>query len=224
MEIELTPRVCELYDEIQKTITGRFPMWPQDAAALYEYSKGAEKYLEIGTAFGGSAILAAYAQIDNGSNLPAVYCIDPLDGFYGKGRPDILALGLVPSPDMVRDNFTKMRLIDGLAPALILKKTPPVPAELAGEKFDFILIDGNHTGTGPIDDWKCIQEYVAPNGFVMFHDLHKEAVNYAWGMANKDKRYKVIREYRNNGHGAITQLKIEGNEAFGSHGIVQRID
>ncbi len=80
--MELTPRITELYNSIQKGIKGRYAMWVQDAVAWYTLNKVEGDTLEIGTAFGGSAIIASKAKQDAGVN-GLIYCVDPQDGTYG---------------------------------------------------------------------------------------------------------------------------------------------
>ena len=105
--MELTRRVIDLYDDIQTRIVGRFAMWPQDAQAWYDInfeSMGAT--LEIGTAWGGSAILARKAKEDAFRDN-SIYTIDPLGGFYGKGKPDKMS-GSFPTVEIVERNFERM--------------------------------------------------------------------------------------------------------------------
>jgi hypothetical protein len=211
--------IKNLYNKIQKTITGRYAMWPQDALAWYQINyKSSGPTLEIGTAFGGSAIVARKAKDDAGK-FDTIYCIDPLDGYYGPRRPDVMA-GVTPTPSMVEKNFEMMEVKNI---QLILHQTPPLPKELGWIRFGAVLIDGNHKGSGPTDDWNIVKDIVNPGGFVFFHDVHYEDVQRAVKIADSSHGWKLIARYMKKGTGMPSQMQVEGNEAFGSHAILQKL-
>jgi len=210
--------VKELYNTIQKTITGRYAMWPQDALAWYNINYEAPGLtLEIGTAFGGSAIVARKAK-DAAGNHNTIYCIDPLYGYYGARKPDIFA-GFPPNPSMVEKNFDMMGVKNI---HLILASTPPLPQELGWLRFGAVLIDGNHKGRGPLDDWLIVKDVVNPGGFVMFHDVHYDDVQKAVDVADKEKGWKLITRYMVKGNGVASQKHVDGNAHYGSHAILQK--
>jgi hypothetical protein len=217
--MELTSRIIKLFDMIQKNISGRFAMWPQDAAAWYDLNyQSSGNTLEIGTAWGGSAVLARYAKDDAGKQ-DTIYTIDPLGGFYGRGKPDIMA-GSFPTVEVVERNFTYFNASNI---QLVLAMTPPIPKELNGLMFSCVLIDGNHNDNGPLDDWNCVKNRVNPGGFVMCHDIHKDAVAKMITKAEKEPGWKLVTRYMVKGRGMPSQSQVKGNENFGSHAIFQRL-
>lgn len=46
-----------------------------------------------------------------------------------------------------------------------------VRKEFAGEKADFLFIDGDHTETGVARDYEEYKEFVRPGGIIAFHDI-----------------------------------------------------
>lgn len=46
-----------------------------------------------------------------------------------------------------------------------------VAQELAGEKVDFLFIDGDHTVDGVAADYNDYKEFVRPGGLIAFHDI-----------------------------------------------------
>lgn len=216
----LTDRIISLYDTIQKTITGRYAMWPMDAAAWYYINSiSIGDTLEIGSAFGGSAAMAAMAKMDAGIKLNyIIYCVDPLDGYYGN-RID-LTCGVALTYDIFTMNLEKLGVLDKIR--IFKYKTPPLPPEISKSVFSCILIDGNHNNNGPLYDWECVKDRVSPGGFVMFHDVHKKGVIAAWDKAQKEPEWKIYDYLRNPGPGTLWVKKVEGSEEYGSYGILQR--
>ena len=112
-----------LYNDIYRGLEGgRFAMWYKDAEAVYNIASIPGNYLEIGTAHGGSAIMASKAKKEGN-----IYCVDPLESSYS----------------YVLKNFEKFG-VEGVT--LIRKMNPPLPEELDGLEFSAVLIDANHTG------------------------------------------------------------------------------
>jgi predicted O-methyltransferase YrrM len=46
-----------------------------------------------------------------------------------------------------------------------------VATALAGEKADFLFIDGDHTVNGVKADYEMYKEFVRPGGLIAFHDI-----------------------------------------------------
>ena len=217
--MELTRRVAELYDEIQGGIYKRYAMWVQDAVAWYEINfEMMGDTLEIGTAWGGSAIMARKAKED-AFRKNTIYTIDPLGGFYGKGKEDKLAGGDFPTVNNVECNFNRFN-VSGIQ--LVLASTPPLPEELDGLMFGAVLIDGNHHDTGPLDDWNIVKDRVIIGGVVMFHDIHYPPVVDAVKEAENTPGWTMVRKYKVRGHGMGSQMRVKGNELYGSHAILRK--
>lgn len=67
-----------------------------------------------------------------------------------------------------------------------------VKKELAGEKVDFLFIDGDHTEKGVEQDFNDYQEFVRPGGIIAFHDILEKQpipanqVYYFWERLKKN--------------------------------------
>jgi len=182
-----------LYNDIYNGLEGgRFAMWYKDAEAVYKIASIPGNYLEIGTAHGGSAIMATKAKREG-----SIYCVDPLESSFS----------------MVKKSFAKF---DAPLPNFIRKMTPPIPAELDGLEFSAVLIDADHTGLFPTNDWLGVKDKVIPGGYVMFHDIHRKACYAALKMASETPGWKIVAEYSHIGHGFST------DRTMGTYGVVQK--
>lgn len=183
--IELPPITTDdtwlLYNDVYNGLYNgqRFAMWYKDAEAVYNVASIPGNYLEIGTAYGGSAIMAYKAKKDG-----AIYCVDPLENSFG----------------FVKKNFEKF----GVKANVIRKMTPPIPEELDDVLFSAVLIDGDHTVPFPTNDWLGVKDKVVPGGYVMFHDIHRKACHMAYEEACKTPGWKSVALYCNIGHGFST--------------------
>ena len=146
---------------------GRAAFGSQEFVEMFvRYLSGAGDYIEIGTLFGGSAILAGkYCK-------GHVYCIDPLDGYYAKGRVD-KGTNLLPSPKIVRENWESFGLdLDRLH--IYAHKHPPWPEELKNKRFDIGYIDGEHTHEAAMQDWDALKDRV--DKYIIFDNTEKRGV------------------------------------------------
>lgn len=147
-------------------LIGRIALGSGEVEGLFEkYTRGTNDYIEIGTLFGGSAILAGLQCSGK------VYCIDPLDGYYGTGNPD--SSQVLPSVEIVKENWARF----GLDPERLVifpHKHPPFPPELKDKRFDVAYIDGDHTFEGCRADWLALKDRV--NKYIIFDNTEKESV------------------------------------------------
>jgi hypothetical protein len=162
---------------------GRVALIPSDEEIIYEIASLGKTYVEIGTLFGGSAIVAGMAGCE-------VFCIDPLDGYYSakhitKERPDKWT-GLVPSEEIVRENWAAAGL-DPKKLHIYTQLHPPWPEEI-DRTFDAGLIDGNHQLWHVIEDYKGMAPRV---NYLMFHDIHKAAVRATYNIALESGDWEV---------------------------------
>jgi hypothetical protein len=128
---------------------------------------GCGNHLEIGTLFGGSAIVVVLLKKEM-EMTGDVYCIDPLDGYYRdseycksihlSGVCDPVT-GLEISPAVVEMNAREFRVFDRIK--LITQKSHPWPIELNGGKFTTAYIDGDHWDGMPLKDWKNVKDRVS---------------------------------------------------------------
>jgi predicted O-methyltransferase YrrM len=118
------------------------------------FSLRPERCLEIGTYLGGSALIIGAAMDDLGAGR--LFCVDP-------------------NPQVAPDHWKQ---IEHRA-AMIAKPSPQALFEamrLAGGKFDFAFIDGDHETPGVIQDIEAALEVLTPDAYVLLHDAHYRGV------------------------------------------------
>jgi len=118
-----------------------------------KYVAKGNSYIETGVLFGGSLIVAGL--LCDGP----LHGIDPLYGFYGKGRED-RATQLVPSYEIVMENVSRFPEINPQRVIIHQQKSYPWPEALEGMTFDTGFIDGDHTYKGCLRDWENMRECV----------------------------------------------------------------
>ena len=135
--------VQEFY-ALNALITGRICLLPDEAGALAEFVFRAGKgdHLEIGSMWGGTAILAAYVKRIYGLS-GSIVCIDPFcdpDGMHG-----------TPNAAIFWDNVKRAGVSSKIE--LVQAYSNPWPL-LPDKRFTSALIDGEHMGEGPLLDWQ----------------------------------------------------------------------
>ncbi len=128
-----------------------------DYECLYEHCKGYQDYVEIGTMFGGSAIIAGYAVKGQ------VHCIEP---FGVKGNPFATKMGEFVSVRHLRANWEVHHDLNRLV--VHKQKHPPWPESIDG-MFDVGLIDGDHTESQVWKDWEGMKDRIKHK--IFFHDV-----------------------------------------------------
>jgi hypothetical protein len=132
----------------------------QDPEAIYTIASRGKTYVEIGTRWGGSAIVAGLAGCE-------VHCIDPWE-YPGK------QLAYRTTPHHVRENW----VYAGLDPDklfLYQQRHPPWPEAIKDRVFDVGMIDGAHEREQVQLDWEGMKSHVSK--YVLFHDISKNVVN-----------------------------------------------
>lgn len=119
-------------------------------------------YIEIGSAFGGSAIMAAAAM---GKRFGTVYCID---NFLGVNRLENL--------DIVYQSFWNNIIHYDLQQRVVAfnQSHPPFPTPIHFHKFSVGLIDGDHLGEGPFKDFLGLDSRV--QSFLLFDNANQDSV------------------------------------------------
>lgn len=146
--IEIANSIEWLFE--RKLLTGRSCGKAHDYGLIAQmiYNAGHGNHLEIGTLWGASAIVAGLTK--RKFNIRGkVYCVDPLDGYYGKNQQDKNAGGIIPTVERLKENL----VVVNVEVVIVAKRSFPFPDELNNKKFVSAFIDGDHWGRGPINDW-----------------------------------------------------------------------
>jgi len=162
------------------------------ASAVYDAKGG--NYLEIGSLFGGSAILASLVMKEHGYD-GEVYAIDPFDGYYVGTKSDrgwLVGAEIDPltnkevTIERAQANAKKMgadvTFIKGKASKELIPRTL---------SFSVVYIDGDHWNDGPINDWSLVKDICTR--FVIFDncDHRHPAVNKACIEAWSDPEWSL---------------------------------
>lgn len=142
----------EIFDQMEGRMCGVAHDWGIQAEVIAHAGHG--DHLEIGTLFGGSAILAARIKEELGLDGKIV-CVDPLNGYYG--YPHDPASGVEVTKGRVLSNARLFGVEKRLQ--LITKKSKPWPIDL-DRRFASAFIDGDHTFEGALDDWRAVESQV----------------------------------------------------------------
>jgi len=127
----------------------------------YVWKAGGGNHLEIGTLFGGSAIAVALLKKYHNQN-GMVFCIDPLDGYYGNEN-DIS--GVPVNPYSLFRNIRKFKVGDRIA----VIRAYSQDVDLYGIKFTTAYIDGCHKDGIPVKDWNMCKNLVSK--YVVFDNF-----------------------------------------------------
>jgi len=173
-----------LLEEINQAIKGHICMSVNEVEFLVECIKlaGNGDHLEIGSMWGGSAILAALTKKRNGITGKVV-CVDPFrDMDWSSGRP-----GGRPNPDIFLSNMKAMGVEDMVE--LVCAYSNPWP--LGKRKFSSIFVDGDHAENWPVIDWHNSKNRT---DLVIYHDLtiYEKDVMRAVKIIRADSRWEEI--------------------------------
>lgn len=135
--------------EINEKINGKSAMTPQDAAILAQAVRNAGDgdHLEIGSLFGGSAILAALTKKLYGLS-GGIVCIDDLE---------------MTGDNVILKNAALFGVDDIITVYLV--KSNPFPFQ---RRFVSTLIDASHDYGWCLADWKNAKQYT--DKYIIFHD------------------------------------------------------
>jgi len=137
------------------------PVWmtPGERLVLYALIVGIRPrcVLEIGTLFGGSAMImcAAFDCLGTGRMV----CVDP--------EPQI-------APDTWAMIEHRAALVDQASPNAL-----GTARQVAGEPFDFAFVDGDHAYTSVLADVEATLPHLAKGACLLFHDANNLAVRDA---------------------------------------------
>lgn len=151
------------FQKVSTGMVGRIALTAQSAYFLGAIAGSEEgDHLEVGSLYGGSAILVAVLKTI--WKVPGkVYCIDPLDGYYGDNRLDPVR-GLAINRYNLETNINRFGMEDKIE--IIQAKSVPVPASIRSHKFSTMLVDGVHNGLGPVEDFRKYQKRI--KSYILF--------------------------------------------------------
>lgn len=193
---DLANFATDLIANIQKGIIGRIAYEQHNcnylAWAIAHAGDG--NHLEIGTLFGGTAILAAL--IKRRYHLDGmIYCIDPLDGYY-TGTAYACATdpvsGWPVSREVLQENLAAFGVDKQVR--IIQARSQPWPEELKSETFASAYIDGNHWGDIPVLDWMMVKQCTTRMVVFDNHDQKHPSVLNAGKIAKSDANWRVVLE------------------------------
>jgi predicted O-methyltransferase YrrM len=135
------------------SVITKAPVWMTRAERLVLFTLAftlrPKTYLEIGTLEGGSALIVC-AAMDALKLDSKIICIDPM-------------------PQIQDENWHKLEHRATLLKAF----SPDALAEaysIAGEPFDLVLVDGDHSYKGVLRDGKGVLPYCRKGAYILFHD------------------------------------------------------
>ena len=176
----------EAQKEIEKDIE-RICIFPHDAGILAQviYNARHSDHVEIGTFYGGTAILAALVKKQFKMH-GQIYCVDPFEH-----RPDAMQDYItddMATTEKVMTNAEKF----GVADRIVLVPHYSYPWPIENKRFGTGYIDGDHWSGDPTKDWKSLKERVSYA--IMFDDYvqNKPDVIMAVNLAMQDPRWMMI--------------------------------
>jgi len=152
---------ADLFRYVNGKMVGRIAMRPAEGAFLVDAVRALPQkslYVEIGTLWGGAALLAALARDD-----VRVLTVDRMDtDFWRRGDPGVGHKR--PTPEIVLKNFARFKVADRVSIHLGLSWPWPYP-KLRPYLF---LVDGDHSYEGCLHDLLTAASLKAPT--VLVHD------------------------------------------------------
>ncbi len=172
----------DAYDEINARITGRIATPRLACALLYSVLQRCRGlHLEIGTLYGGTAVLAALAKPEG-----LVVAMDPLteQGYYGGEDP---LTGLRPTVLLAEGNALRFELEQRI---LFIDK-PSHPLRINAE-IESAFIDGDHALPGVLYDWLNLRGRVERYIFFDNIDHRHPDIVCVYNMAVADPAWRLV--------------------------------
>ncbi len=158
--------------------------------------------LEIGTNFGGTLFLLCSLSPPGAR----IISVDLPGGQFGGGYPR----RKIPLYRKFPRNGQRLRLIR--ADSHLPKTKKQVESILAGNRLDFLFIDGDHTYEGVKRDFEMYSPLVRSGGMIAFHDIapHQQnkdcQVDKFWNDVKRNYQYREIIENPEQGWAGIGVL------------------
>lgn len=163
--------------EVERELEGRLATSIEDVllrTMVARATKGASiDVLEIGTLFGvGAAIM--YDGLKNHFDNVRFTLLDPLEGYYSEGRPDILT-GEPVTERVLRRNLARVGMReDELRVIQRLSTDVEAIREASDRLYDVLVIDADHSYGGVKADFENYGRMVKLGGYVIFDDYGSE--------------------------------------------------
>jgi len=158
------------FDLISTRIKGRLAMAADDCAIIEEIARQCKTWVEIGTLWGGSAIVTALSNPDL-----RVIVIDPIERYRDE----------FPTCEDILMNFLSFNVAHQIALVRAKSNPWPLPLKLV---VDAVMIDGDHSLEALKSDWENAMKVAQK--FILVHDyddpIIKEFIN-----GNND--YQIIK-------------------------------
>jgi len=165
---------------IHESMKGRYAGEPHDWGLMAQMLvwAGGGPHLEIGTLFGGSAILAALTKKTYGL-AGGVTCVDPLDSYYG--NPIDVQSDTYVTVDTVKENADLFGVLDHLE--FVTELSMPWP--LGERRFTSAFIDGGHDYDTVMHDWfhcsRVVSKVIQFDNYDARHCQIAQVVKFALG-------------------------------------------
>lgn len=163
--------------EIERELDGRLATSIEDIllrTLVAQATKGQSvEILEIGTLFGtGAAIM--FDSLKNHFDTVHFTLLDPLEGYYSDGRPDILT-GQPVTERTLRRNLARAGMQDDQVKIIPRLSTDARAIEEASERlYDVLVIDADHSYAGVKSDFENYARLVRLGGHIIFDDYGSE--------------------------------------------------
>lgn len=160
---------------------------PTERDALARHAAGRRTLAEIGVWHGVTTRRLRAAMAPDG----VLYAVDP----YPVGRLGVSFQQMIARRELAREPNGRVEWV---------RRTGADAAkQLAGERFDFLFIDGDHSYAGLKADWDGWSPLIAPGGVVGLHDSRSTparpipdagSVRFTIEVILRDDRFRVIEE------------------------------
>lgn len=164
MNEKLSSTVEKIYSQVKTEMIGRPGINEEEAELLMKtiWLAGSGDYIEIGTLWGGSIVIAAliYRKYSLNGRL---FTIDPMNTLYwGSGDPsaDFMSVNL----ESLLENLRHFNLMNTVVLIQADSKTCPLPSI----QPNIIFIDGDHSFDGVTADWKYAAD--TSKKYILLHD------------------------------------------------------
>lgn len=131
------------------------------------------KLLEIGTLFGINAI-AMYDALSRTFDRVHMTLLDPLDGYYGGGKTDVLT-GIPVTLSILHRNLDTFKVPrEDCTVIREYSTSSEAIKEAALSRYDLIFIDGDHSYEGVKADYQFYSAFLEPGGYLIFDDYRRK--------------------------------------------------